>query len=235
MGYQLGIYTTLEASPKALTAEDLAKPTGADTQLVTRVARYLAASRIITERGENQYVANDTTKAMTDPRMKGGMSYFYNVSDPVVHKLPEFLEENNFKNPVGQPSVWNKTRNTEMNIFSWLKSAQPELLQDLQGLRSFPKEGNWLNCVPFPPVSGTDRIAFVGIGGNAGPECSRLRDAHPELSGHIVLQSPPETSQDAPMIKGVRSMSCDIFTPQPVKGLTLHTIQNRMHHTNILG
>lgn len=219
MGYQLGVFEALVASPAALTAEELAKHTGADPKLVSRVVRYLAANRIIVELGENLYEANKTTKYMADPHMEGGMNYFHTVSSPTVHKLPEFLQENNFQNPIGEPSVWHKSKNTEMNLFAWLKASQPETLKHLHKLRAFPKERNWLSCIPFAQVSDTDRIAFVGIGGNIEHECLRLKEAHPKLAGRIVLQHLPETPQHAPMIKDVTFISHDIFTAQPVKGL----------------
>jgi demethylsterigmatocystin 6-O-methyltransferase len=88
---------------------------------------------------------------------------------------------------------------------------------------SVPREGSWLDVVPFPDVAtsmdSSDRAAFVDIGGNIGHQCARLKAKYPNLSGRVVLQDREETIKNAPSIEGVEFMVHDFFTPQPVKGM----------------
>lgn len=150
------------------------------------------------------------------------MNFFYAVGNPAVHQLPDFLAENGFRNrpPPGQPPcVWHRSGNTDLGLYDWL-GTQPEMLANFQRLMTVPRGGDWLGAVPFADAgaSGPGRTVFVDVGGNIGHQSARLKAAHPELAGRIVVQDLPETISKASRTDGVRFMAHDFFTPQPVEG-----------------
>lgn len=91
-----------------------------------------------------------------------------------------------------------------------------------QQLMSVPREGHWLDVIPFADavasMESPDRAIFVDIGGSIGHQCARLKAKYPDLSNRIVLQDREETFKNAAPIEGVEFMVHDFFTPQPVKG-----------------
>jgi len=84
---------------------------------------------------------------------------------------------------------------------------------------SVPREGSWLDVVPFEDTLSPEQAVFVDIGGNIGHQCARLKARWPELKGKVVLQDREETIRNAPKFKGVEFMVHDFFTTQPVKGM----------------
>ena len=87
---------------------------------------------------------------------------------------------------------------------------------------SVPREGDWLDVVPFMQETTSlepERVHFVDVGGSFGHQCARLKAKYPDLPGRIVLQDLPETIKQARPIEGVEFMAHDFFTPQPVKGV----------------
>lgn len=68
------MFETLAADagrPKSV--DDLSKPTGADPDLVARIARHLAAMAIIDEPKEAMYSSSKLCEALTVPKYAGGI------------------------------------------------------------------------------------------------------------------------------------------------------------------
>ena len=87
---------------------------------------------------------------------------------------------------------------------------------------SVPREGDWLDVVPFTEAAASvepDRALFVDVGGSIGHQCARLKAKYPNLPGRIILQDLEETISNAPPIKGVEFMVHNFFNLQPVKGM----------------
>lgn len=111
--------------------------------------------------------------------------------------------------------------NTDLDFFPWVKQ-HPEKLKWFQQLMSVPREGEWLDVVPFTEALASvepDRVLFVDIGGSIGHQCARLKAKYPNLPGRIIVQDLEETIKAAPPIDGVEFMVHDFFNPQPVKGM----------------
>jgi hypothetical protein len=216
----LGIFRRLSASEKPMSLKILAKETGADSLLLGRLLRYLAAIRMLTETGRDEFAANNSTRAFSDPRVEGAMNYTFHVSGPTYQALPGFLKETGYQNHTAGKFAWHKGANTELDFFPWAQR-NPEVLGWFQQLMSVPREGDWLDVVSFPVTTDTkshERPVFVDVGGGFGHQCARLTNRYPELEGRVILQDRAETIAIAPPMRGVEATAHDFFGPQVVKG-----------------
>jgi demethylsterigmatocystin 6-O-methyltransferase len=119
-----------------------------------------------------------------------------------------------------------------MDWFPYYKQ-HPEQLSYFQKLMSVPRDGDWLDVVPFAEEAADvrpDRALFVDIGGNIGHQSKRLRSKYPTLPGRVIVQDLPETVHVATPAPGVEFMAHDFFTAQPVHGRA----QADMTHTHNL-
>lgn len=226
VGYQLGVFKALSASPTPLTVEQLCEPTKADARLASRVLRYLAANRFITEVDKGQFSASKMTHCLADARLEGGVNIYYGVIDPMLHELPVFLERGNYQDAVGNPSVFNAAAKTDLTFYDWLKS-KPEMVQDFQKMLSLQLRAistsvravDWLSVIPFHgAVDPAEGPVFVDVGGNMGDRCLELIGRYPQFKDHIIVQDLEEVVKFAPATDGMVFQGHDFFTPQPVQG-----------------
>lgn len=73
IGYDLEIFTTLTSRAEPYSVEELSVPKGADPLLISRLLRFFAANRMITETSQDFFTANKYTKGLSDPRIRGGL------------------------------------------------------------------------------------------------------------------------------------------------------------------
>lgn len=73
IGYNLGIFTTLTSRAEPYSVEELSAPKGADPLLISRLLRFFAANRMITETSQDSFTGNKYTKGLADPRIRGGL------------------------------------------------------------------------------------------------------------------------------------------------------------------
>lgn len=226
VGYQLGVFKALSASPTPLTVEQLCEPTKADARLASRVLRYLAANRFINEVDKGQFSASKMTHTLADARLEGGVNVYYGVIDPMLHELPAYLERGNYQDVVGNPCVFNAAAKTDLTFYDWLKE-KPEMVQDFQKMLSLQLRAiststravDWHSVIPFPKTVGaSDGPVFVDVGGNMGDRCLELLGKFPQLKGHTIVQDLEEVVKFAPALDGMEFQGQDFFTPQPVKG-----------------
>ena len=104
----------------------------------------------------------------------------------------------------------------------------PQHRKDIDEYLAVRRNGlnQWYEMFPMASVLGPnarrdpEAVLFVDVGGGKGHEARNLREAHPELSGRLVLQELPSMidrlREDPP--EGVELMPYDFFTPQPIKG-----------------
>lgn len=226
VGYQLGVFKALSASPTPLTVEQLCEATKANARLASRVLRYLAANRFINEVDKGQFSASKMTHTLADARLEGGVNIYYGVIDPMLHELPAFVERGNYQDVVGNPCVFNAAAKTDLTFYDWLKS-RPEMVQDFQKMLSLQltaistsvRAVDWMSVIPFPKtVDPSDGPVFVDVGGNMGDRCLELLGRHPQVKGHTICQDLEEVVKFAPAMDGVEFQGQDFFTPQPVQG-----------------
>lgn len=81
---------------------------------------------------------------------------------------------------------------------------------------------SWIDVFPIAEEAETSKsdVLFVDMGGNMGHECARLKARYPDLPGRVILQDLPYATSLALETPGVENTEHDLFTPQPVKGLS---------------
>lgn len=73
IGYDLDIFTALTSRAEPYSVEELSVPKGADPLLISRLLRFFAANRMITETSQDFFTGNKYTKGLSDPRIRGGL------------------------------------------------------------------------------------------------------------------------------------------------------------------
>ena len=156
-------------------------------------------------------------------------------------KLPEFLADTNYRNPVDATHTpLQYAYKTHLSGYSWI--AQPgreKMLENFNIWMAGQREGraDWLDFFPFREELYRgfdyrgDAVLMVDVGGGLGHELLGLRKRYPDLKGRLILQDLPET------IRGVEDpdkvfepMVHDFFTPQPIRGMTY--LQRRLLAAN---
>ena len=152
----------------------------------------------------------------------------YDLFFPIGAVLPQYMRETGFHQ--------FPTRSEEKNPFVYAHNLSlwdffdkhPQDRKDLDEYLAVRRKGlnQWYEMFPVASILGPNlkrdpkAVLFVDVGGGKGHEARKLREAHPELPGRLILQDLPSmidrVREDPP--KGVEFMPYDFFTPQPVKG-----------------
>ena len=230
IGGDLGIFKSLVESKKPLSAKELAKTTGADPLLVSRIMRYMVASRLVGETGPDQYVASKKTYVFADPRIEHPIRFFHAVSNPAFHALPEFLKETGYRNEI-HGSAFQKGLGTELEPYPWLKQ-HPDILKNFQAAMRLTRDANGVDMIPLDQTvsSEHDGAMFVDIGGNTGHQAGEVLSKYPELADRVIVQDRGEVIKCAPDIKGIQWMEHDFFKIQPVKGAKYYYLRAVLHN-----
>lgn len=218
IGGDLGIFKALAESKTPLSSTQLAKANIADPLLLSRIMRYMVASRLVGETAPDQYVASKKTYVLADPRIEHSIRFFHAVSNPAYQALPEFLKETGYQNEP-KSSAFQKALGTELELYPWLKE-RPNALKNFQAAMRLNKDVNSMDVVPFDDSvsGGHDGVVFVDIGGNVGHQAAEVLSKHPELAGRVMVQDRGEVIQSHPDVKGIQWLEHDFFQTQPVKG-----------------
>ena len=218
IGGDLGIFKSLVNSKAPLSTQELAKPATADPRLVSRIMRYMVASRLVGEVAPDQYVASKKTHIFADPRIEEPIRFFHTVSNPAFQALPAFLKETGYQNePKG--TAFQKGLATDLEPYPWLKQ-HPDTLGNFQAAMRLNRDTNGVDVMPFDYSVSTkhDGAMFVDIGGNTGHQAAEVLSRYPELAGRVMVQDRGEVVKSAPNIEGIKWMEHDFFNVQPVKG-----------------
>ncbi|KAI4086591.1 MAG: hypothetical protein LQ339_009021, partial [Xanthoria mediterranea] len=230
IGGDLGIFKALAESEIPLSSTQLAKANMADPLLISRIMRYMVASRLVGETAPDQYVASKKTHVFAEPRIDNAIRFFHEVSNPAFHALPQFLKETGYQNePKG--SAFQKALGTELELYPWLME-RPHALKNFQAAMQLDVHFNSMDIVPFDDnvIGGHDGIVFVDIGGNVGHQAAEALSKNPRLAGRVMVQDRGEVIQSHPDIKGIQWLEHDFFKTQPVKGAKYYYLRAVLHN-----
>ncbi|KAK8006929.1 hypothetical protein PG989_000919 [Apiospora arundinis] len=232
---KLDLFRRFTNSTVPLSSKMLSTSLKVDSDLMSRILRYLASVRFISEVGEGQYEANHHTHSFVDPRVEGGLQYTFNISGPVYQALPAYLEEIKYQSPSGGYLAWNKAYGTDQPFFDWVRE-HPDELDWFSKLMSVPRNGDWLDVFDIEQAAksatgsgATNKPVFVDVGGGLGHQSARLVNRFPQLKGHVVHQDKDTTIQMAGKLEGVDSRAHDFFTPQTVKNADFYYLRTVLH------
>lgn len=222
----LDLFVILVNSVESKTAGDLAKITGADQFLLTRLLRFLAAIYVIQEDGEGKYSANNISKNLTIPNLVAGVKHTFDTNGFGFMALPEFLKKTKYQNPANSDDcAFHLGHKTKEPIFKWFET-HPEHRHNFNVWMSGQREGraNWLDFFPLEQQiskgsnAAVDQVMIVDVGGGYGHEIKAIKAKYPALPGRMILQDLPQNIAQALDVEGMDATSHDFFTPQPVKG-----------------
>lgn len=106
--------------PKEVT--ELAKASGCDAKLLSRLLKHVATEEYVQEAGADRYAANDTTRAMASP---GGESAIVDCFQlcKMVDRMPDYMKETSYANPTDNTnSIFQYAYQTDMHYFKYLSS-----------------------------------------------------------------------------------------------------------------
>lgn len=222
----LDLFAILVNDAGSKSSEELAKITGADRLLLTRILRFLAAIYVIQEDGEDKFSANNVSKSLSIPNIAAGVKHTFDTPGPAYMALPEFLERTKYQNPTDSGyCAFNIGHNTKEPPFRWLET-RPDHRDNFNVWMSGHREGraNWLDFFPFEErlCKGSDmtddQVLLVDVGGGYGHEIQAIKTKYPAIRGRMILQDLPQTIAQAVNVEGMEATSHDFFKPQPIKG-----------------
>lgn len=239
LAIELDIFVLLaqtSAAGKALTSADIAEKTGAERSLVVRILNHLSAIKIIGQPGPDQYSATELSNALTEPGRRDAIPWIQEGLQPSFRILPEFLREGGWKDLTdGRNAPFQKSFNTDLHMFDYLKQYDPGLHQKYKNQLAGYGMGRvyWTDAYPIREQTniGSDgNVLFVDIGGNMGRDAKILRERFPDLKGSVVCQDLQAVIKSADTADaerlGVEMMAHDFFTKQPIKGMSHSALFN---------
>lgn len=227
VSHDLDLFNLLVQEPR--TVADMAKLTGAEHQLVLRLARTLCSLGLITQLGTEKYGASAVTKQLTRPSVKAGMIILYDGAFDTLHKTPEWFQKNGYIIPKSTTDTpYQYTHNTDLAYYPHLLTipGRIEVFNTyMQGLFGTPKRLPWSKWFPVKDIivdgykSENSEYLFVDMGGGRGHECEAVLEECPDAKGRIVLQELQHVIDDAKDLNPrVDKQVHDFMTPQPVVG-----------------
>ena len=148
--------------------------------------------------------------------------------------MPTFLEKTNYRNPLASVhGPFQFAFKTHLGMFEFLN----ERPKRLSAFNTF-MEGHradripWFQYYPVESSLGNEmqdekEVLVVDVGGGRGHDLEAFKNAFPNQRGRLILQDLPETIDDIENLPlGVETVKHDFFTPQPVKGLMISTVQD---------
>ncbi|KAG8170109.1 hypothetical protein KVR01_000854 [Diaporthe batatas] len=234
IGMDLGIFKALASSTGSMTVEDVSTKAGADLVLTNRVLRYLAAIGAVTEVSKGSFVANHTTKNLTEKLTEAGISHYFGTAAPMYQALPRFLQRTGYKDPSDElDTAFQDAWKTSLPVFAWFAD-QPEQLacfNDYMALRREP-EVSWLSVYPVMEKAkdwDPSKAVFVNVGGGVGHQCAQFKEKCP-VPGRVILQDLPHSIANALPTPGVENMVYDFFEPQPIQGAKFYHMRGVLHN-----
>ncbi|KAI9686054.1 MAG: hypothetical protein M1822_004037 [Bathelium mastoideum] len=236
----LKLFETLAADggrPK--TVAELAAPTGADLNLVHRLARQLGATGVIRELPEQTYAANTLSEALAQPKYQGAVRFSFDISQPVNAGLPSYFKERGFKTPTNAlDGPWQHVHGPG-HPFEWLNK-HPDVFEAffLYIYAQRNERPSWTDADFYPVherlieglVPEGDQSAIIDIGGATGQCLQEFLERVPEWKGRLVLQEQePVIQQSKGLDPRIELQVYDFFTPQPIKGARAYYLRNILH------
>ncbi|KAI1129770.1 S-adenosyl-L-methionine-dependent methyltransferase [Nemania abortiva] len=241
IGVETGLFDVLTALKGTLaTNAELAEKTGVDPALMKRLLRYYQSVGIVSQLDDDQYGANNITRALMSLGGRSALPFIHSTVAPAINAMPNFLRETDYANMTDATRLpWHYGHDTADPIFRWI-GERPEVLNSFMGWMAGQRDGRcgFLGVVDFGEEFAEDAEAstpiFVDVGGSMGHQCIAVKQLYPELVGRVVLQDLPETIEKVkanplPGMEGIEVHAHDFFTPQLVRGARTYYLRNVLH------
>lgn len=204
---------------------------------LTAVARFMRIVTIVgpfAEVGPEQYSHTQFSKMYQVPEFRGIFKLTHDEFVPPFMKMYEFFREHGFKTPTselinpycfahqtGDKNMWQYIGQfpERLATFNFGMGAQSEAAAWTAGIFPFESELSQIQ-------TDDDTILLIDIGGGKGHTTKQIKELLGDIKGRVVLQERPEViSEIRDPVPGVGIMPYDFFTPQPVEGRTIQTLE----------
>lgn len=139
--------------------------------------------------------------------------------------LPDFLAKISYQDITDNANTVHQAAwKSEGPVFVWMAEHPQNADYFNQYLAHRRKDmPTWLDVFPVEQeTKGAENgVLLVDIGGNIGHVCAEFKAKYPHLPGRVILQDLPHAIPMALQTPGVENTVYDIFTPQPVKGVSI--------------
>ncbi|KAI3325423.1 S-adenosyl-L-methionine-dependent methyltransferase [Xylariaceae sp. AK1471] len=241
IGVETGLFDVLsDLRGVTATNAELARKTSVNPVLLRRLLRYYQSFGIVSQPGDDQYGANNITRALVSLGGRSALPFILTTVVPAINAMPQFLRENKYPKMTDPAHIpWCQGHGTSDPIFKWINE-RPEVLKNFMGWMAGQRDGlpTFMSVLDFETefAKGADgsTAVFVDVGGSMGHQCIALRQTYPDLVGRVILQDLPETIEKvrtSPLsgFEGIDVLAHDFFTPQPLQGARAYYLRNVLH------
>jgi hypothetical protein len=149
----------------------------------------------------------------------------FDVMSQSVMKMPESIKETGWKNPSGDPAIFQKAFGSDMNVFKFL-GGHPSSLTDFLNLMAGQRfnRRDWFEFFPvqeqlLDAVNSDSDPLLVDVGGAQGFELQQFKKKFPHAKGKLILQDLPAVIDAITELEDdIVPMKYNFFTPQRVEG-----------------
>lgn len=242
---RLNIFNILVESEGPKTTAELSAQTGADMEFLSRLLRYLAASTIIKETGEQTWTANATTRELVESSFPRQVQIMRWCGGPLL-TLPKWAEKNGFKSPIKPKDCpWTEATGSDLSLFEHfgvnLKEAA-EFNWCMESTTWF--RSNILEIYPMKEQAAeleADRVILVDVGGGNGHFTEDVRSYICGAEGSEEQKSRFISEDLGFQIQTVRDTGVDkqrpfityheqnFFEPQTIKNAKFYYFRHILH------
>ncbi|EMR61870.1 putative o- protein [Eutypa lata UCREL1] len=232
-----GVIQEIAQSDSPLSADDLAKVSGADRLLIVRLLRPLSALGFVKETNQEEYGPTPITKTLVDRALLGGYQFMYSAATRSLANMPFYLEKTGFAHVDGAPGPFQDAHSTTDNMFPWLVKDPPMMGNFnafMSGQRADRKQ--WFDFFDIGDIllkgASTDPEAtlLIDVAGGEGHDVAAFHARYPDAPGRLVLQDlPPVIDSIQELVPKVERQKYNFFTPQPIKGARCYYFRSIFH------
>ncbi|KAI0418935.1 S-adenosyl-L-methionine-dependent methyltransferase [Xylaria grammica] len=233
-----GVIQEIAKSDSAVSANHLAKISGADKLLIVRLLRPLSASGIVSETKQEEYTRTPITKMLMDRALLGGYQFMFSAATRSLANLPFYLEGTNYKHVDGAPGPFQDSQNTRDNIYSWLIK-DPPMMGNFNAFMTSHRADRkqWFDFFDIEDIllkgasKDADATLLIDIAGGEGHDIAEFHRRYPHAPGRLVLQDLPaiiDSIQD--LAPGIERQKYDFFQEQPIKGARCYYFRSILHN-----
>ena len=188
---------------------------------------------MFTETGVRTYRSGPVSSFLANAKeLEGGFRFMFDLCGLSAFYMPDALSLKKYPDPETQ-LIFRHAFKVDMDSFPYM-AQRPRMMADFHNLMAGQRYGRteWYDFFPvqkalidgFDPSKG-EGVLMVDLGGAHGYELQMFHKKFPDAKGRLILQDLPHvigSIDESSWDKGVEKTTHDFFTPQPIKGESIH-------------
>ncbi|KAF3059903.1 Demethylsterigmatocystin 6-O-methyltransferase [Daldinia childiae] len=235
---ELNVFRMLERQD-VVSAETIAKESGADEILIRRLLRILTASGYVSEKGNGLYGSTKWSSHLSRRTSEGMVKHLFDLCAPATIEAPNWFKRAGYQLPTDPAKgILQTTHGFEEPLFIWF--TKPEAKEAWDNANTFfeADRGSSPSWVSWFPVKekllkgyNKDLPVLVDIGGGRGHDIVEFSERFPDVEGDLILQD-QQLVLDSPVADlpaTVKKYPIDFFKEPPVKGARIYYMKYVLH------